>query len=329
MISCGKLRRLNTKRLKTQKGNFFMNWTQLRVSVKTEDIDRVAAIMSMLDNGIQIEDYSDIETDLRTCYGDLIDENILNADRSHGAVSIYVPDDKNYNDYIAFLKDRFAAEKIDAKTELLGVDEEEWSTAWKKYYHPVKVGEKLVIVPMWEKYDKKPEEIIVRMDPGMAFGTGTHETTRLVCGLIEKYLKKGDYMLDVGTGSGILAICASKLGAEKCKAYDIDPVAVRVAKENVKDNDVTNVECDVSDLLANVDLSGGLFDFATANIVADIIVRMAPDIGAYLKTGGLLITSGIIERYADDVRRAMTANGFEPVEERMESDWVAMVWRKK
>lgn len=329
MILCGKLRRLNTKRLKTQKGNFFMNWTQLRVSVKTEDIDRVAAIMSMLDNGIQIEDYSDIETDLRTCYGDLIDENILNADRSHGAVSIYVPDDKNYNDYIAFLKDRFAAEKIDAKIELLGVDEEEWSTAWKKYYHPVKVGEKLVIVPMWEKYDKKPEEIIVRMDPGMAFGTGTHETTRLVCGLIEKYLKKGDYMLDVGTGSGILAICASKLGAEKCKAYDIDPVAVRVAKENVKDNDVTNVECDVSDLLANVDLSGGLFDFATANIVADIIVRMAPDIGAYLKTGGLLITSGIIERYADDVRGAMTANGFEPVEERMESDWVAMVWRKK
>ncbi len=306
-----------------------MNWTQLRVSVKTEDIDRVAAIMSMLDNGIQIEDYSDIETDLKTCYGDLIDENILNADRSHGAVSIYVPDDKNYNDYIAFLKDRFAAEKIDAKIELLGVDEEEWSTAWKKYYHPVKVGEKLVIVPMWEKYDKKPEEIIVRMDPGMAFGTGTHETTRLVCGLIEKYLKKGDYMLDVGTGSGILAICASKLGAEKCKAYDIDPVAVRVAKENVKDNDVTNVECDVSDLLANVDLSGGLFDFATANIVADIIVRMAPDIGAYLKTGGLLITSGIIERYADDVRGAMTANGFEPVEERMESDWVAMVWRKK
>ena len=158
-----------------------MNWTQLRVSVKTEDIDRVAAIMSMLDNGIQIEDYSDIETDLRTCYGDLIDENILNADRSHGAVSIYVPDDKNYNDYIAFLKDRFAAEKIDAKTELLGVDEEEWSTAWKKYYHPVKVGEKLVIVPMSEKSDKKPEEIIVRMDPGMAFGTGTHETTRLVC----------------------------------------------------------------------------------------------------------------------------------------------------
>ena len=329
MILCGKLRRLNTKRLKTQKGNFFMNWTQLRVSVKTEDIDRVAAIMSMLDNGIQIEDYSDIETDLKTCYGDLIDENILNADRSHGAVSIYVPDDKNYNDYIAFLKDRFAAEKIDAKTELLGVDEEEWSTAWKKYYHPVKVGEKLVIVPMWEKYDKKPEEIIVRMDPGMAFGTGTHETTRLVCGLIEKYLKKGDYMLDVGTGSGILAICASKLGAEKCKAYDIDPVAVRVAKENVKDNDVTNVECDVSDLLANVDLSGGLFDFATANIVADIIVRMAPDIGAYLKTGGLLITSGIIERYADDVRAAMKSNGFEPVEERMESDWVAMVWRKK
>lgn len=305
-----------------------MNWTQLRVTVPTRDIDRTAAIMSMLDNGIQIEDYSDIETDLRTCYGDLIDEKILAADKTHGAVSIYIPDDKNYNDYTAFLKERFAAEKIDAKMELLGVDEEEWSTAWKKYYHPIKVGERLVIVPMWERYDAAPDEIIVKMDPGMAFGTGTHETTRLVCGLIEKYLKKGDYMLDVGTGSGILAICASKLGAKKCMAYDIDPVAVRVAKENVKDNDVDNIECAVSDLLAQVDKTDGLFDFVTANIVADIIVRMAPDIGAFMKKDALLITSGIIERYAGDVRAAMVENGFEAVEERSESDWKAMVWKK-
>lgn len=306
-----------------------MNWTQLRVKVKTEDIDRTAAIMSMLDNGIMIEDYSDIETGLKTCYGDLIDENILNADKSTGAVSIYVPDDRNYNDYIAFLRERFSTEGIDAKIELIGVDEEEWSTAWKKYYHPIKVGEKLVIVPMWEKYDPAPGEIIVRMDPGMAFGTGTHETTRLVCGLIEKYLVPGQRMLDVGTGSGILAICASKLGAKECFAYDIDPVAVRVARENVKDNDLDNITCGVSDLLADVDLSGGQFDFAVANIVADIIVRMSDDIGKYIKDGAYLICSGIIERYEPDVRAAMERNGFDVVETAKESDWVAMVCQKR
>ncbi len=306
-----------------------MNWTQLRVGVKTEELDRTAAIMSMLDNGIMIEDYSDIETGLKTCYGDLIDENILNADKSMGAVSIYVPEDRNYNDYTAFLRDRFKAEGIDAKIELLGVDEEEWSTAWKKYYHPIKVGERLVIVPMWEKYDAQPGEIIVRMDPGMAFGTGTHETTRLVCGMIEKYLVPGQRMLDVGTGSGILAICASKLGAKECAAYDIDPVAVRVARENVKDNELSNIKCEVSDLLKDVDLSDGLFDFAVANIVADIIVRMSDDIGRYIKDGAYLICSGIIERYENDVREAMERNGFDIVECARESDWVAMVCQKR
>ncbi len=305
-----------------------MNWTQLRVTVATSDIERTAAIMSMLDNGILIEDYSDIETGLKTCYGDLIDEEILNADKTKGAVSIYIPEDKNYNDYTAFLRDRFSAEGIDAKLELLGVDEEEWSTAWKKYYHPIRVGKRLVIVPMWEKYDAQPDDVIVRMDPGMAFGTGTHETTRLVCGLIEKYLEPGQRMLDVGTGSGILAICASKLGASECFACDIDPVAVRVAEENCKDNDVTNITCAVSDLVANVDLSKGVYDFAVANIVADIIVRMSPDIGGCLKKGAYLICSGIIEQYADNVKTAMTANGFELAEVAKESDWVAMAFKK-
>ncbi len=306
-----------------------MNWTQLKVTVKTEDIDRTAAIMSMLDNGILIEDYSDIETGLKTVYGDLIDENILNADRSHGAVSIYIPDDKNYSDYTAFLKERFAAERIDAKLELLGVDEEEWSTAWKKYYHPIHIGEKLVVVPMWEKYEAAEGEVVVLMDPGMAFGTGTHETTRLVCGLIEKYLVPGQRVLDVGTGSGILAICASKLGASECFACDIDPVAVRVARENVKDNGLSNITCAVSDLLSDVDLSAGPYDFAVANIVADIIVRMSGDIGRYVKKGAYVVTSGIIERYADDVRRAMEENGFTLADEAAESDWVAMVWQKR
>lgn len=307
-----------------------MEWTQLRVTVDVEKLDETTAVMGMLDNGIMIEDYSDIEENLKTVYGDLIDEAILNADKSRAAVSIYVPEEKNYNDYVAFLKERFAALGIDAKIELIGLREEEWSTAWKKYYKPIKVGERLVIVPMWEPYDAKENELIVKMDPGMAFGTGTHETTRLVAGLIEKYMTPGDKVLDVGTGSGILSICAAKLGAGACAAYDIDPVAVRVANENCEKNDCDGiVKCGVSDLLHDVEIPCGGFDFAVANIVADIIIRLSPDIGKCLKDGARYITSGIIDERVDDVKSAMSAVGFGLVEEVHENGWCAIVFEKE
>ena len=132
-------------------------------------------------------------------------------------------------------------------------------------------------------------------------------------------------MLDVGTGSGILAICAAKLGAGECKAYDIDPVAVRVAKENVKDNNCDNIECDTSDLLYGVDLSGGKYDLCVANIVADIIIRMMPDIRKYLKDGCPLILSGIINERAEEVRKCVTELGFTIVREEKENDWVAIM----
>ena len=212
--------------------------------------------------------------------------------------------------------------------DINGVNEEDWATSWKAYYKPVHIGEKMVIVPMWEKYEKKDHEIIVRMDPGMAFGTGTHETTRLVVGLLEKYTTKGCRMLDVGTGSGILAICAAKLGAGECKAYDIDPVAVRVAKENVKDNNCDNIECDTSDLLYGVDLSGGQYDLVCANIVADIIIRMTPDIGRYMKDDAILIASGIITERADEVVDAVVAHGLRIKERLTANGWCALVIEK-
>ena len=186
-----------------------MEWTQLKVTVDIDRLDDTAAVMGMLDNGLMIEDYSDIEINLKTVYGDLIDESILNADKTRAAVSIYVPEEKNYNDYVAFLRERFATLKIDAKIELIGLKEEEWSTAWKKYYKPIKVSDRLTIVPMWEDYTPAEGETIVRMDPGMAFGTGTHETTRLVILMMQDEELSGKRLLDVGTGSGILSICAS------------------------------------------------------------------------------------------------------------------------
>ena len=301
-------------------------WTQIKVTVALEKLDTLTAIMSMIDLNLMIEDFSDI--DLKTCYGDLIDESLLNADKTIASVSVFIPAEKSAPDAIAFIKERAAAEKLEIKMDINGVNEEDWATSWKAYYKPVHIGEKMVIVPMWEKYEPKPHEIIVRMDPGMAFGTGTHETTRLVVGLLEKYTNKGCRMLDVGTGSGILAICAAKLGAGECKAYDIDPVAVRVAKENVKDNDCDNIECDTSDLLHGVDLTGGQYDLVCANIVADIIIRMTPDIGRYMKDDAILIASGIITERADEVVDAVVAHGLRIKERLTDNGWCALVIEK-
>jgi len=302
-------------------------WTQVKVTVKLERLDDLVAIMSMVSNNLQIEDYSDI--DLKTCYGDLIDESILNADKTIASVSVYLPAERSVAECISFLRERFAASDLmDAKIETVGVNEEDWANSWKAYYKPIKIGERLVIVPAWEKYTPAEGELIVRMDPGMAFGTGTHETTRLVIKLLETYTKEGCRMLDVGTGSGILAICASKLGAGECRAYDIDPMAVRVANENIKDSGLTNITCEVSDLLRQVDKSRP-YDLICANIVADIIIRMTPDVGELMHKDTVLLASGIIMERSDDVVECFEKHGFRIVERLEENGWCGLAVMKK
>ncbi len=309
-----------------------MEWTQLRVQCPLELLDEVCAVMNMLDNGLQIEDYSDIEENLMTVYGELIDETILNADRNIAHVSIYVSPERNYNDYIAFLKERFAALSIADRTkiEIVGVREEDWANAWKAYYKPVHIGNRLVVVPAWQKYDAKSDEVTIKMDPGMAFGTGTHETTRLCAAMIEKHIQANDYVLDVGTGSGILSLFAIKLGARQANGYDIDPVAVRVARDNAEVNGVAEkFSAGVSDLLKDVDRSAGKYDFAMANIVADILCRMAPTVPECLKKGGKIVCSGIINTCRDKVLEAMEKAGLVLVDEDTENDWVVLVFEQK
>ena len=301
-------------------------WHQIRATVKLPQLDMLTAIMSMLSNNLMIEDYSDI--DLKTCYGDLIDESILNADKTVASVSVFLPCEKNYNEAVDFIRARCAEEGIAAEIEVVGVNEEDWANSWKEYYKPLHIGEKIVIVPAWERYEKQEGEVIVTMDPGMAFGTGTHETTRLVIGLLEKYTKKGCSVLDVGTGSGILAICASKLGAGTCYAYDIDPVAVRVARDNVESNACDNIVCEQSDLLKSVKKLASGYDLVTANIVADIILRMTPDVGQYMHENTILLASGIIAERADDVVCGFEQHGFRIVERVMDNGWCALAVQK-
>ena len=301
-------------------------WTKLSVRGKTEELEAIAAVMSMLDNGLMIEDYSDVSLD--GVYGDLIDESILNADRAHGAVSLFVPAEKSLAEYVAFLRERFASLAMDVTIGTEGLREEDWAEAWKQYYKPIPLG-RVTVVPAWQEYTPAEGEAIIRMDPGMAFGTGTHETTRLVMRFLQDVIVGGERVLDVGCGSGILSLCASKLGASFCAAYDIDPVAVRVAEENIKADGADNIVCGVSDLLRSVDLSGGKYDFIVANIVADVIIRLLPDVGEYMTEAGRMIVSGIICPRAEEVRAAIAENGFRVVEERQENDWLAILIEKQ
>ena len=299
-------------------------WLQIKVTVKTEDLDRLVEVMSEFDTNLMIDDLSDI--DLKTCYGDLIDEKILNADKSHASVSYFVPEDSSsIAEILAKLAARLESAGLGyAESEVVGHSEEDWANSWKEFYKPFKVG-KIVIVPAWEDYEANDGEIIVSMDPGMAFGTGTHETTRLIIGLLQKYVENGMSLLDVGTGSGILAICGAKLGAENCRAYDIDPMSVRVANENIRESGLeVKITCAQSDLLCQVENRIGGYDIICANIVADIIIRMTPDVAPFMSEKTVLLASGIIAERCDDVVRCFEQHGFKIVERAEDNGWCAL-----
>lgn len=208
------------------------------------------------------------------------------------------------------------------------VNEEEWATAWKKYYHPVKISERFTIVPTWEEYTPvNSDELIIELDPGMAFGTGTHPTTVMCIQALEKIVKHGDKVVDVGTGSGVLSIAGAMLGAEKIEALDLDIVAVKAAKLNIKLNKVQ----DVVNVSQNNLLDGitELQDVVVANILAEVIMRFTDDVASALKPGGYFISSGIIQQKKNDVKASLIESGFEIVETIQMEDWIAFIAKKK
>ena len=298
----------------------YSTWTQIRATVRTGFLDRLVAIMSAVDECLMIEDYSDFS--LNGMYGELADEKILNADRTVASVSLFLPEGEDPAPKISFIRDRLSAEGIEASVSTETVNERDWVNEWKKYYRPLHIGRRTVIVPRWEKYDPADGEIIVTMDPGMAFGSGSHETTRAVIGLLEDTVKGGEKVLDIGTGSGILGICAMKYGAGLCRAYDIDPIAAEVAAENFMLNGVEG-KTGVADLLRGAER--GKYDIICANIVADIILRLLPDLHPFMAPGCRVLLSGIITERAREIEEALKKVSMRPLRRVDDGGWTAFL----
>ncbi len=298
-------------------------WTKLTLTGKSADLEILTAVMSMLSEGLLIEDYSDLTGD--SPFGEVVGEELLSLDREVAAVSVFLPSDRSIAEAADFVRERLALAGIVATLSTEGIREEDWAENWKKYYHPIPFG-RLTVVPAWEDYAPKDGELILRMDPGTAFGTATHETTHMMIELLAEEIRGGERVLDVGCGSGILALAARLLGAASAEAFDLDPEAVRVAKKNIADSGLDHVTAEVSDLFSAVTPPEGGYDFIAANIVADILLRLAPDTPAYLKDGGLFAVSGILSARADEVREGISAAGFTFLREKREGDWYAMLF---
>ena len=302
-------------------------WNELTVKVKTEDTARASDVCTVVaDMGIYVEDYSDLENVVwNIAHVDLIEQELLERDRTHSLIHVYIKQEKDALECIEFIKARLDAEGIEYETSIVGVNEEDWANNWKQYYHTQRIGKRIIVTPSWEEYTPAEGEVQMRLDPGMAFGTGTHDTTRLCLELLEEVVTPETRILDVGTGSGILSVGGVLLGAPSALGVDIDPVAVKVANENAEINEVSGkTEFVCGDLTDKVH---GKFEIVTANIVADVIIRLLSTVKNYLLKGGVLIVSGIIDTRADEVENACHEAGF-ITEKRLEhGGWVAIKLR--
>ena len=305
-----------------------MDWTEISVEVKASDIDEAAAIANMtVPYGIYIEDYSELEDEvMEIAHIDLIDEELLKKDRGIAKIHIYIDPEDNIDEAVSFLKERLSYAKIDYTVDLINVREDDWLNNWRKYFKPMPIGERLLINPSWYT-DTDPEgRAVLNIDPGLAFGTGKHETTRLCMEAIERYVHEGDSVLDVGCGSGILGIAAVLLGAGSAFGVDIDATAVRTANENAEVNHVGDRFTAIAgDLVDKVD---GKYDLVVANIVADAIIALSASVKAFMKPDSVYIVSGIIDTRAGDVRGAVE-DSFDIVEENTLGGWYCFVLRLK
>ncbi|AAO81722.1 50S ribosomal protein L11 methyltransferase [Enterococcus faecalis] len=311
-----------------------MKWTEVKVETASEAVEAISNIMMEAGaSGVAIEDALDIENFESDLYGEILDKEQFTHIKEGAIVMAYFPETTFLTEILPFMKENilrlpeYGLSIGKNEMTISEVAESDWATAWKKYYHPVRVTRFLTIVPSWEAYHAQDEaEKIITLDPGMAFGTGTHPTTRLTLQALETVLRGGETVLDVGTGSGVLSIASRYLGAKDVYAYDLDEVAVAAAKENMDLNPIAaDVHVSANDLLKGIDHSA---DVIVANILADIIVLMIEDAWRLLKQDGTFIISGIIEDKKAMVLEALTKVGFVVDQLFNQGDWYAIILKK-
>ncbi|GAF65970.1 50S ribosomal protein L11 methyltransferase [Bacillus sp. TS-2] len=310
-----------------------MKWSEFSIHTTQEAVEPVCHILHEAGaSGVVIEDPSDLVKEWGTRYGEIYQLSPDDYPEEGVLIKAYFP----VNSFLAETIDEIK-KSVNALTEfdidigfnkvhLTEVKEEEWAHAWKKYYKPVKVSQTITIVPTWETYEPQLTEMIIELDPGMAFGTGTHPTTILCIQALERVLQGEEKVIDVGTGSGVLSIAAAKLGAKKILGLDLDEVAVNSAKTNIELNQLSqSIQVEQNNLLEGIQ---GTYDVIVANILAEVIVKFTRDAAALLKTNGRFITSGIIKRKKQEVKDSLIEAGFVIEEVNEMDDWVAIVARK-
>lgn len=301
------------------------NWTEIKIIVPVERVDEAGAIASVtVPYGIYIEDYSNLEEQaMEIAKIDLIDEELLAKDRTKGIVHIYISPEENPQEAVSFIEERLTSENIEHTIELANCAREDWENNWKQYFKPIEVGNKLLIRPVWVDDYNANGRTVLNLEPGIAFGTGTHETTRLCLEAIENYVDENTHMLDVGCGSGILGVAAMLLGAGDVTGVDIDKLAVKVAGENGKLNGLSAPSFNM--IVGNLtDRVSGTYNLVTANIVADAIIKLTPDIKKFLSPTAVYIVSGIIDIREDEVLSCLNENGFSVINRRAENGWVCL-----
>lgn len=307
-----------------------MEWTEVKINVNTKDVDKAGDIAQMVvPYGIYIEDYSDLEEAAwEIAHIDLIDEDLLQKDRSKAVVHIYISPEENPAEAVAFLSERYNAEKIEHEIDLSICRNQDWENNWKAYFKPLPVGEKLLIRPVWEDEYDADGRIVLDIEPGLAFGNGGHDTTRLCLETLEKHINPDVELLDIGCGSGILGIAGLLLGAKSATGVDIDALAVKTAKENGTINGFEEPKFTVFE--GNLtDKVTGKYDVVVANIVADIIVMFTENVGKFLKEDGVYITSGIIDTRENDVLAAFEKYGFEVIGRHESCGWICFETKLK
>lgn len=302
-----------------------MKYKEITVNTTTEASELVADILfERGSNGVGIYDKNDFAALVKSdVIWDYVDESVLNQSEVVKVKGFF--EEQGFADTLALVEEdlRELAKRSCFATGSLEitvgeVDDEDWVSVWKKHYRPIPCG-RIVVVPNWLAYQAKEGEQIVKMDPGMAFGTGEHETTRICLNLLQKDSLENKRVADIGTGSGILAIAAAKLGAESVDAFDIDDIAVKAARNNCQFNGVSNlVNVDNADLLAKCN---GVYDVVLANITADILIALCNDLSRYVKKGGTVIISGIIHKRDNDVRIAFENHGLVVKEKITDGEW--------